>query len=257
MKIWLSSLDVIQRRRQQLAGQGLAAAVIACVLPVILQGHDLLKNMDPVYKLIWQKCFDLRGGGALSVDVSRYLECTRLLSHAIPLLEGLQLHVPSFLLFTTHCRFSLKFAQMEKNAKIKINKLHELWLSWVRWSALGTTFEDMQREKSDRKFLKNPLKSLSICRRVFHPVVIWLKSSWESAAIRSHLTPIPGTAKDISGIRRKLMLSLIDLMSHKPQYLCWACNPSDVLHLSHPRGIKHVSCVGILYLLAAALISCD
>lgn len=31
---------------------GLAAAEIACVLPVILQGHDLLKNMDPVYKLI-------------------------------------------------------------------------------------------------------------------------------------------------------------------------------------------------------------
>ena len=61
---------------------GLTVALIACVLPAILQGHDLLKNMDPVYKLIWQKCFDL--GGQCTLHTACYLESTPLLSHAIP-----------------------------------------------------------------------------------------------------------------------------------------------------------------------------
>lgn len=69
----------------------LTAALIAWALPAILQGHDLLKNMDPVYKLIWQKCFDL--GGQCTLHGSQLLERAQRLSHAISLFEGFHLRV--------------------------------------------------------------------------------------------------------------------------------------------------------------------
>lgn len=154
-------------------GPGLAAAEIACVLPVILQGHDLLKNMDPVYKLIWQKCFDL-GGAVHSVDVSRYLECTWLLSHAIPLLEGLQLHVSSFLLFTTRSIFFWSLCRWKNKLKVKINNLPVLGLSQVRQSAFGTSFEDKSVYLGIVRSFKPLLKTLSISQYSF----IQLLFSW-------------------------------------------------------------------------------
>lgn len=64
-KIYIFELDFFPRlwnfslvRRSPCAG---GAALMATGLLSLLQGHDLLKNMDPVHKLIWQKCFDLGG----------------------------------------------------------------------------------------------------------------------------------------------------------------------------------------------------
>lgn len=64
-KIYIFELDFFSRLwnfssvgRSPCAG---GVALMATGLLSLLQGHDLLKNMDPVHKLIWQKCFDLGG----------------------------------------------------------------------------------------------------------------------------------------------------------------------------------------------------
>lgn len=78
------------------------AALIAHVYsPAFLQGHDLLKNMDQAYKLIWQKCFDLGwgkgGGGAASMHSlwtsAATLSGPRLPHTQFPSLRVLRLHV--------------------------------------------------------------------------------------------------------------------------------------------------------------------
>lgn len=61
----------------------------------LLQGHHLLKNMECVYKLIWQKCFDL-GGGQCTLQ-SAASSSAPLLSHAIPHFKGLELAMQGLL----------------------------------------------------------------------------------------------------------------------------------------------------------------